>query len=377
MKKLAVILLAFAIVMSMAVPAFAAEDPIKIGVTCSMTGDRSLEGWYSERAAEIFTEEINEAGGLLGRPVEVVLEDSKGDSTGAVTAWKKLASDESIVAIVGADSSNDNLAVAEFAKENQRLTTAQGSSPTLRDTCYENPWLFQLRTCDEALCFALMDYAVEQGYTKFAVIYESESSSTDQANLYTEALKNHGIEPVITLSYATGTKDLTAQLAQIQNSGADCIAAAGFQDSAAVLLMNKEAMGIEIPVFGSNGYTDPVTISLAGEAAEGAMAGTHWAPTTPREKGSAYAKKFEERYGEVCGKSAAQIYDHLSVICEAIKLAGSTDQQAVADAMRTITDFEGVMTNYNCSKNGGCGRGGLLAVVQDGEAVILADILTE
>lgn len=376
MKRFLAILLALTLALSMSAIAFADEAPIKIGITCSMTGDRSLEGWYTERSVEMFTEEINAKGGVLGRPLQVVLEDSKGDSSGAVTAWKKLASDEDVVAIIGADSSNDNLAVADLAKEAHRVTTAQGSSPTLRNTCYENPWLFQLRTCDEALCYALMDYAVDQGYTKFAVIYEAESSSTDQAGLFTAALKERGLEPVITLNYATGTKDLTAQLAQIQNAGADCIAAAGFQDSAAVLLMNKEALGIDIPVFGSNGYTDPVTISLAGEAAEGAMAGTHWAPTTPREKGSAFAKAFEERYGEACGKSAAQIRDHLSIICEGLERAGTTDQQALADAMRTITDYEGVMTNYDCSKNGGCGRGGLLAVVKDGEAVIVADILT-
>ena len=376
MKKILTLVLALAMILT-CMAAFAEEGPIKIGITCSMTGDRSLEGWYTERAVEMFTEKINAEGGVLGRELQVLVEDSKGDSTGAVTAWKKLASEDGVVAIVGADSSNDNLAVADLASENQFLTTAQGSSPTLRDTCYENPWLFQLRTCDEALCYALMDYAVAQGYTKFAVIYESESSSTDQAGLFTAALAEHGLEPVITLSFATGTKDLTAQLAQIQNSGADCIAAASFQDSAAVLLTNKEALGIELPVFGSNGYTDPVTIELAGEAAEGAMAGTHWAPTTTREKGAAFAKDFTERYKEPCGKSAAQIYDHLSILCEAIERAGSTEPQAVADAMRTITDYEGVMTDYDCSRNGSCGKGGLLAVVQDGEAVIVDEIITE
>lgn len=375
MKKVVTLMLAMIMMLSFTM-VLAEEGPVKIGITCSMTGDRSLEGWYTERAAEMFAEKINAEGGVLGRDLQVVIEDSKGDSTGAVTAWKKLAADDAVVAIIGADSSNDNLAVADLATKNQRVTTAQGSSPTLRDTCYNNPWLFQLRTCDVALCYALIDYAVAHGYTRFAVINESESSSVDQAGLFTAALATHDLEPVISLSFATGTKDLTAQLAQIQNSGADCIAAASFQDVAAVLLTNKEALGIEIPVFGSNGYTDPVTIELAGEAAEGAMAGTHWAPTTTREKGAAFAKEFTKRYNEPCGKSAAQIYDHLSILCEAINRAGSTDQQAIADAMRTITDFEGVMTNYDCSKNGDCGKGGLLAVVKDGEAVIIDEIIT-
>ena len=107
----------------------ASGDPIRIGLTTVLTGDRSLEGEYASNAAKIITEEINTEGGVLGRPIEIVIEDALGTDVGAVNAYRKLASDDSIVAIVGPDSSNDGMAQSPSALEFKILTTAQGSSP--------------------------------------------------------------------------------------------------------------------------------------------------------------------------------------------------------------------------------------------------------
>ena len=378
MKKILGWVLVLVMLLSAAAFAEVAGEPIKIGLTTVLTGDRSLEGEYATNVVAIATEEINAAGGVLGRPIEIVIEDAQGTDVGAVTAWKKLAADDDIVAIISSDSSNDNLACAPLAQEYGILTTGQGSSPTLRDTCNENPWMFQLRACDVTLCEALINYAVETlGYKSFAIIHETESSSVDQAALFTAALAKYGIEPAVTLGFATGTKDLTAQLVQIQQAGVDAVIGAAFSDQAALLLQQMRMIGMEdMPVLGSNGFTDVVTIRLAGEACEGVMAATHWAPSTTSAKGAALQAKYKEMYNDDCGKSAAQVYDHIYVICEAIRRAGTTDRTAVRDAMNTIDAFEGAMTTYDCTTNGDCGRGGLLVQVQNGEAVVLDEIIS-
>ena len=378
MKKILGWVLVLVMVLSAAAFAEAAGEPIKIGLTTVLTGDRSLEGEYATNVVAIATEEINAAGGVLGRPIEIVIEDAQGTDVGAVTAWKKLAADDDIVAIISSDSSNDNLACAPLAQEYGILTTGQGSSPTLRDTCNEHPWMFQRRACDVTLCEALINYAVETlGYKSFAIIHETESSSVDQAGLFTAALAKYGIEPAVTLGFATGTKDLTAQLVQIQQAGVDAVIGAAFSDQAALLLQQMRMIGMEdMPVLGSNGFTDVVTIRLAGEACEGVMAATHWAPSTTSAKGAALQAKYKEMYNDDCGKSAAQVYDHIYVICEAIRRAGTTDRTAVRDAMNTIDAFEGAMTTYDCTTNGDCGRGGLLVQVQNGEAVVLDEIIS-
>lgn len=379
MKRILVLLLVLSMLLTSVAFAEVAGDPVKIGLTTVLTGDRSLEGEYATNVVQIAVDEINAAGGVLGRPLEVMIEDAQGTDVGAVTAWKKLAADDNIVAIISSDSSNDNLACADLALENHILTTGQGSSPTLRDTCNANPWMFQLRACDVTLCEALINYAVEElGYKTFAIIHETESSSVDQAGLFTEALAKFGIEPTLTLGFATGTKDLTAQLVQIQAAKVDAVIGAAFSDQAALLLQQMRMIGMEdMPVLGSNGFTDVVTIRLAGDACEGVMAATHWAPSTTSEKGAALQAEYMARYNEDCGKSAAQVYDHINVICEAIERAGTTDREAVRDAMNTISDFEGAMTTYDCTTNGDCGRGGLLVQVKDGEAVVLREIIAD
>ncbi len=357
----------------------ASGDPIKIGLTTVLTGDRSLEGQDASNAVELIEEEINGAGGVLGRPVEVVIEDALGTDVGAVNAYRKLAADEDIVAIIGPDSSNDGMAQSPSALEFEILTTAQGSSPTLRDMCNnDNEWLFQLRACDETLCAALIKYAVEDmGLESFAILHDTETSSADQARLFTEALAAYDIEPEVVVPFTTGTKDFSSQIAQVQNSGAEAIIGAAFQTEAAILVTQIRSMGMDVPILGSNAFADPVTIQLAGDATDDVYCASAWVPNTPNPKGNAFAAKYQETYGEECGKAAAQIYDHVSIICEAIERAGSTDRAAVRDAMNTIDSYEGAITTYDCRTNGDCGRGGLLVRVQDQKAEIIAQITSE
>lgn len=360
-------------------PSAAPVKPIKIGLTTVLTGDRSLEGEYASNGAKIIQKEINDAGGVLGRPIEIVIEDALGTDVGAVNAYRKLANDPDIVAIIGSDSSNDNMAVAPAALELKIPTTAQGSSPKLRDMANNNPYLFQLRACDETLIASLMRYAVEKlGYKKFAIIHDTETSSADQARLAKEGLAKYGITPLVTVPFTTGTKDFTSHITQLQKAGVDAIFGACFQAEAGILLQQIRALGMkDVPVFGSNAFADPVTIRLAGDAVNGVYCASAWVPNTPNPKGAAFANKYKELYKEDCGKAAAQVYDHVSIIVEAIKRAGTTDREKVRAAFNTIDNYQGAITNYDIRTNGDAGRGGLLVKVENQVATVIEPITSE
>ncbi|MFR3751260.1 MAG: ABC transporter substrate-binding protein [Enterocloster sp.] len=106
--------------------------------------------------------------------------------------------------------------------------------------------MFQLRACDDTLCAALIKYSVEElGIKSYAVMHDTETSSADQARLFTEALKSYGIEPVVTVPFTTGTKDFSSHIAQVQASGADAIIGAAFQTEAAILIQQIRSLGIE------------------------------------------------------------------------------------------------------------------------------------
>ena len=360
------------------ISAGAAEDVVKLGLTVPLSGDRATEGSYATNALEIVVDEINEAGGVLGKELVVEVQDTTGTDVGATNAYLKLAADDDIVAIIGSDNSNDNIAIAGSVADAEIMTTTQGSSPTLQATCEENEWMFQLRACDSSLCGALMSYAYNEiGAKSFTVIHDTETASADQARLFTEAIEALGGTVDGDISFTNGTKDFTAQLTQAMQNDSDALVVACLQTEAAILIQQARAMGIESPVFGSNAFSDPVAIDLAGEAINGAYSITAWVPNTPNELGAAFSQKYEETFDESCAKAAAQIRDHIYIICQAIENAGSTDRAAVRDAMLELTDYQGAITTYDCSLRGNCGKGGLVVQVQDLVPTIIEEIVTE
>ena len=377
MKRLSALLIALILVISCS--AAIAEDTVKIGMLTVLTGDRATEGEYAMNAMEIAVEEINAAGGVLGKPLEIVVEDALGTDVGAVNAFRKMAADPDICAIIGTNSSNDAIATSSSVLEAQIVTTAQGSNPVLMQICNdENPWMFQLRACDITLCTALMKYAVEElGVKSFVVLHDTDSSSANQAALFTEALASYDIKPLLDIPFTTGTKDFSSHLAQIQNSGAEAVVVSCFHTEAAIILQQMQALEMEQPVFGSNAFGDPITIGLAGDAINGAYSAAGWVPNTPNPIGAALSAKYGERFGAACASSASQVYDHIYVLCEAIKRAGSTDRAAIRDAMNTISDYQGAITVYDCRTNGDCGRGGLLVQVVDQQPTIIQELYSE
>ncbi len=353
------------------------SDVIKIGLTVPLSGDRASEGSYASNAAAIVEQEINDAGGVLGKQIKIEIQDSLGTDVGATNAYLKLAADDDVVAIIGPDNSNDNIAIAGSAESAQILTTGQGSSPTLQTTCEESEWMFQLRACDSTLCAALMDYAYnEVGAKSFTIIHDTETASTDQANLFKNAIEELGGTVDDVISYTSGTKDFTAQLTQAAENDSDALVMACLYTEAAIIIQQTRDMGIDKPVFGSNAFGDPIAIDLAGDAINDVYSVTAWVPNTPNPLGAAFSQKYTETYDEDCAKAAAQVRDHVYVICEAIKNAGTTDRAAVRDAMLELTDYEGAITTYDCSRRGNCGLGGLIVQVQNQVPTIIKEITT-
>lgn len=171
----------------------AGSDVIKIGLTVPLSGDRATEGSYATNALKLVVDEINAAGGVLGKNITVEVQDTTGTDVGATNAYLKLAADKDIVAIIGSDNSNDNIAIAGSVESAKILTTTQGSSPTLQATCEASDWMFQLRTCDSNLCAALMKYAVEKtGAKTFTIIHDTETASSDQAKLFQAGIEAVG-----------------------------------------------------------------------------------------------------------------------------------------------------------------------------------------
>lgn len=383
MKKITALLLALVLVVGLAgctsAPASTGNtsnegEVIYIGMLASLTGGYATQGEYAKNSAQIAVDEINEAGGVLGKKIEVIIEDDLGTDEGAINAYNKLASNDKIVGIIGSGYSTLNLAVNSAVERAEILTTSQGSNDKLGTL--NNPWHFQMRTADSIQVTAGIRYAVEElGLENWAIINATDAASVGQAEVTAKTLEEYGITPKLTLSYNEGTQDFTSQLVQIQNAGVDAIFSAGNAVEGALLMTQYRQLGIDAVVVGSNAYSSAQMLELAGdEVMNGVYSATHYTPETPRERGAAYTKAYFDKTGVVADAAGALVYDHVYLIAEAVERAGSTDRTAVRDAFLTIENFDGAVTDYTVVSEGSCGTSAMIVQNENGGKKVIDTI---
>jgi branched-chain amino acid transport system substrate-binding protein len=197
-----------------------AAEPLKIGMVSSLTGPSAESGRYETQGAKLAAEEVNKAGGVLGRPIELVIEDSQSTNPGAVLAFSKLAGDKDIPAFIGPVFSTQIHAVAPDIQRLGKPVMIGGTDPQL--THMGNPWLFRFRPNDTYSARVIADYGVNTlGKKKWAIVYSTEAFGTNGMKNLVESLKGMGVEPALVQGYANNSQDLTPVVLAVKQSGAD------------------------------------------------------------------------------------------------------------------------------------------------------------
>jgi len=348
------------------------EGPILIGCATALTGERALTGEYTKNAVDMAVKEINDAGGLLGREVKVIYEDDLGTDAGAVNAFNKLA-DQEVVAVIGSLFSTLDVAISGEVLKSEIPTVVTGSSISIGEL--GNPWMFQARSSDAVSATAIAKYAVDNlGLTKIAIIHDSDAFGQGASQAAIAELKNMGIEPVSVTTYNGGDKDYTPQILNIQQSGADVILAFSLQTEAGLIMKQLNDMGVGQPLIGSASFASMISIDLAKEAAEGVYSVADYVHTTPLEKGQEFAQKYLEAYGIESDWSSASKYDSFSLITEAIRIAGSTDNTAIRDAMKGIKGFACASNTFTFNEKNVGGTSVLIVQIVNGVPEVLESV---
>lgn len=315
------------------------DDPIIIGCETSLTGEKALTGEYMKNALDLAVERINANGGLLGREVQVIIEDDQGTDQGAVNAYNKLAS-SGVCAVIGNLYSTMNVAISGEVEKAQIPTVVTGSSVSVSEL--NNPYLFQARTNDDVAVRAIINTAVnDMGFEKIAIIHDSDAYGQGAYEVAVSTLEEMGMEPVVVTTYNSGDKDFTAHISQIQHSDADVIIAFGLQTEAGLIMKQLDVMDNQLPIIGSTSYASAIAIELAGDAANGVYSVVDYVPTTPLETGQEFAKLYRDKYGIESDWSGAAAWDSFLIITEAINRAGTTDADAICEEISNLKDFEG------------------------------------
>ncbi len=338
-----------------AASAFAA-DPIKIGVDGPFTGGSSSMGVSMRDGVRLATDEINKAGGVLGRQIVLVERDDEAKNERGVQIAQELINKERVAAVVGYINTGVGLASERFfqdAKIPVMNNVATGSVLTHQFDDQPENYVFRNAANDSIQAPMIAEEAVKRGYKKVAILADSTNYGQLGRQDLEKALALKGIKPVAEEKFNIKDVDMTAQLLKAKEAGAEAVLTYGIGPELAQIANGMTKLGWKVPLIGSWTLSMANFIDNAGPGGEGARMPQTFIqePTTPKRQSFivAYLRAYNPKNSRIESPvSAAQGYDSVYLLAAAIKQAGSTDGPKIKDALENLkTPVDGVVTTYN------------------------------
>lgn len=327
-----------------------ATEPIRIGLVDETTGPQAEAGVLTLHGVRLALEEINAAGGMLGRPVELVVEDNQSTNPGTVLAYSKLV-DQQVAAVIGPLRSTQVQAASPTIAKARLPAIIGGSDPTL--TRVNNPWIFRVRPSDLYSSRVMADFGAKTlEKRKWAIVHATDTFGSNGKNALVEALKAQGIEPVLVQGYTSNQQDFTAVVLAVKKSGAD-IVGSYMSNSPDVGIFAKQMrqLGVDVPWIGSTSLATETALKLAGDALWGTYVVTDFFPDANRES-KMFAAKFKAKHGFNPDLYSAWSYAALYLLKNAVDQAGSLDPEAIRKAILATRGLKGIEGTYDFDAHG-------------------------
>ncbi len=323
----------------------------KIGFITAYTGPGAAYGVAMKEGVDLAVEEINKDPKTKIK-IDLKTYDTKLVKAEAINAMKKLIEQDKVLAVEGPMTSGEMFAAGPIAQQSKVVafgtgTTAEGIT-ALGDYIFRNAIPGPL-----AIPVTVKKAQAKLGFKKVAVLYSNNNDQMVAENkVYQNLFKEMGLEVTATETFADKDTDFSAQLTKIQASNPDVIAVAGLYQEGALIVKKAREMGMTQPILANNGFNSPAYIQQAGEAANGTLVATPWNPERQSEKAQNFRKAFLAKYGHEPDQFAAQAYDAMYVIHQAVEESGSTtDRKKFRDALASIKGFEGATGKFEFDAN--------------------------
>ena len=334
----------------------ATTGPIKIGMSAAFSGPNAKAGESQQRGAELAIEEINKAGGVLGRELAVVTRDNEHKLDRGVAQARELIEREGCVAILGSQGSFIGLAVIDTIHELKVpwFALSVGGVGIIENNRKPN-YMFRVATNDREVAKFLVNYGLDKlGAKKFGILNEDTGWGVPAIDDLKAALKARNLEPASVDKVKVGDSDFTPQMLRAKNAGADIIATYSNAVEMANALKAGNKIGYKPKIVSAWGLTNPTFPSLAGPLAEGVMVmQTFTFVNNQRPRAQALLKRYLEKYKDT--KDAVDVaipsflgnsYDATHMIALAIKKGGSTEGPKMHAALETLGTYDGLLKKY-------------------------------
>jgi branched-chain amino acid transport system substrate-binding protein len=321
-------------------------EPIKIGSPYNLTGGYASIDNPAANGSRLAVKELNAAGGVLGRPLEILVEDGKSDIPTITSVAKKLVEEDGVDVMVGLTDTSYMLAAGPVAQEaGIPFLDAGGTAPLIVTV---GDYIFMLPFGDNVQAAVAAEYAGEQGWKTAALL-------VDQAMDYTKFLAKYfkdrftmediGGQVVSELSYSMGDTDFSGQLTEFVNLDPqpDFLFISANPGEIGTIVRQARDLGLDLPIVGGDGYDTPLLAELGGDAATNIFFTTHQGIYDQTPISEAFNAAYEAEYGNPPEAVFAALgYDGIKLMADAIERAGSIDGAAVRDALAATQGFEGV-----------------------------------
>jgi len=329
-----------------------AGDTIKIGSFLAVTGGASFLGDPELKTLQMYIDEINKNGGVLGKQLELVHYDTGANPKKAVSFIKRLVQKDKVDLIIGGSTSGTTMAVAPLVKKFSIPMISLAGSVKIIDPTMK--WMFKVPHTDRMAAAKVFADMKKRGFTKIALISGSGGFDKSGRAQSIKLAPDYDITIVSDESYGNKDTDMTAQLTKIRASDAQAILNFGFGKAPAIVTKNIKQLGITIPVYQSHGVASNKYIELSGDAANGVrlpaaaiVVANELADDDIQKKVTmAYKTSFEAKHGPV-SSFGAHAYDALMIAVDALKRAKSTDKEAVRSAIEGTSGYVGAGGIFN------------------------------
>jgi branched-chain amino acid transport system substrate-binding protein len=318
-------------------------DEIRIGEYGSMTGGTATFGTSNHEGVMLALDEINAAGGLLGKQVRVVTEDDQSKPEEAVTAVLKLIKQNQVSAVIGEVASSRSLAAAPQCQSNGiPMLSPASTNPKVTQV---GDYIFRACFIDPFQGKTMATFAVDRLHAKrIAILTDTKNDySVGLTQFFRQSAIALGAQIVAQESYSEGDIEFKAQLTTIKAANPEVVYVPGYYTECALVARQARELGLDVPLLGGDGWDSPKTIEIGGKAVEGVYLTNHYSPEDQRPVVQEFITTFKKKYGGRAPDTFAVLgYDAMQLMADAIRRAGSTDGAKVRDALAATTDFAGV-----------------------------------
>jgi branched-chain amino acid transport system substrate-binding protein len=343
-------------------------DTIKVGEYASLTGKDATFGISSHEGTLLAVEEINAAGGVLGKKLELLTEDTQCKAGEPATVVNKLITRDNVVAVLGEVASSRSLEAAPICQANKiPMISPSSTNPDVTKT---GDYIFRVCFIDPFQGTVMANFATKTlKAKKVAVLTDVKSDySKGLAKFFKERFLANGGEIPIELDYNGGDKDFKAQLTAIKAANPDGVFVPGYYTECALISVQAKQLGLNVPLFGGDGWESSVLFEIGGDAVNGNYLSTHYSPQAGSEMSKNFVENYKRRWnGKTPDALAACGYDSALILADALKRAGTTDGPKLRDAIAGTKNFPAVTGTITINENRDATKSAVILQIKDGK----------